>query len=336
MKKTKDRWSALSMTERADLIKLYIQNGVSDLKAIRKDYNSFSGEENHPIEVRQGLQNGTIKALQKEDGTYTYIRQEQPIEDLTQSIAEWTVAGDLIDAGLAADAIRKGNYKQAATLAGLALVPNAAEKIIKGGRRVITHNLTPYKLNTILKGKWDKKLANPSMAVRKIDEITDQEYGPITFLGKPEMLDDAFIFKGDGETSMVSALGLDSIEDVEEVSRIMREYDLKQHSFSHNQPITKEELLDPNFKPDWMSYSEAKRSIATSPNDFERAFIFNGDYKYNPQILETIELFKENNIPYTIYGARGETLPQAVEGYITRNNPNLMFNKGGKLTKKCK
>ena len=332
----KDKWSQLSMQQRADLIKLYIQNSVNDLKTIRNDYNSFSGEENHPVEVRQGLQNGTIKAIQKEDGTYTYIRQEQPIEDLTQSIAEWTTAGDLIDAGLAVDAARKGNYKEAVTLAGLALVPNAAEKIIKGGRRVLTHNLTPDKLNAVLRGKWDKKLANPSMAVRKIDEITDQEYGPITFLGKPEMLDDSFLFRGDGETSMVKPLGLDTIEDVEEVSKIMREYDLQQHSFPHNQPITKEELLDPNFKPDWLGYSEAKRSIATSPKEFERAFIYTGDYKYNPQILETIELFKENNIPYTIYGARGETLPQAVEGYITRNNPNLMFEKGGKLTKKCK
>ena len=123
---------------------------------MKKHYNSFSGEENHPIEVQQGLQNGTIKAIKKDDGTYAYIRQEKPIEDLTQSIAEWTAAGDLMDAGLAVDAVRKGNYKQAATLAGLALVPNAAEKIIKGGRRVITHNLTPDKLNVVLKGKWNK------------------------------------------------------------------------------------------------------------------------------------------------------------------------------------
>ena len=70
----KDKWSQLSMQQRADLIKLYIQNGVNDLKIIRNDYNSFSGEENHPVEVRQGLQNGTIKAVQKEDGTFEYIR----------------------------------------------------------------------------------------------------------------------------------------------------------------------------------------------------------------------------------------------------------------------
>ena len=80
-----------------------------------------------------------------------------------------------------------------------------------------------------------------------------------------------------------------------------------------------------------MGYMEAKRSVPTSPKDFERAFIFTGDYKYDPQIQETLELFRNEGIPYTIYGGRGESLPQAVEGYIKRNNPNLLFNNGGKL-----
>lgn len=292
----------------------------------------LSGEENHPIEVKQGLQNGTIKAIKKDDGTYAYIRQEKPIEDLTQSIAEWTAAGDLMDAAVAIDAARKGDLKQAALLAGLAVVPNTLENTVKLGRRVITHNLHPDKLNAILKGKWDKKMANPSMAIRNIEDITTQEYGPITFLGKPEMLDDSFIFRGDGETSMVSALGLNDVPDVEEVSKIMREYDAKQHSFAYNEPLTKEEVLsNVDLTPSWMGYMEAKRSVPTSPKDFERAFIFTGDYKYDPQIQETLELFRSEGIPYTIYGGRGESLPQTVEGYINRNNPNLLFNNGGKL-----
>jgi hypothetical protein len=311
---------------------MYITNGISDLKEMKKQYNSFSGEENHPIKVQQGLQNGTIKAIKKDDGTYAYIRQEKPIEDLTQSIAEWTAAGDLMDAGIAINAAKKGDLKQAALLAGLAVVPNAVENTVKLGRRVITHNLPPDKLNAILKGKWDKKMANPSMAIRNIEDITTQEYGPITFLGKPEMLDDSFIFRGDGETSMVSALGLSDVPDVEEVSKIMREYDAKQHSFEYNEPLTKEEVLsNVDLTPSWMGYMEAKRSVPTSPKDFERAFIFTGDYKYDPQIQETLELFRSEGIPYTIYGGRGESLPQAVEGYINRNNPNLLFNNGGKL-----
>lgn len=43
MVKRNDRWSALSMQQRADLIKLYIDNGITDIKGIRNHYNSFSG-----------------------------------------------------------------------------------------------------------------------------------------------------------------------------------------------------------------------------------------------------------------------------------------------------
>lgn len=49
MVKNKDRWSALSMSERADLIKLYVNNGITSLDAIKKDYNSFAS--GGPIEV---------------------------------------------------------------------------------------------------------------------------------------------------------------------------------------------------------------------------------------------------------------------------------------------
>lgn len=38
----KDKWSALSMSERADLIKLYVSNGVTSINDIKKDYNSFA------------------------------------------------------------------------------------------------------------------------------------------------------------------------------------------------------------------------------------------------------------------------------------------------------
>ena len=53
MSNKNDRWSALSMKERADLMNMYITNGISDLKEMKKHYNSFgngsrilSGEEN--------------------------------------------------------------------------------------------------------------------------------------------------------------------------------------------------------------------------------------------------------------------------------------------------
>ena len=37
----KDRWSQLSIQQRADLIKLYVDNGFTSLNNIKKDYNSF-------------------------------------------------------------------------------------------------------------------------------------------------------------------------------------------------------------------------------------------------------------------------------------------------------
>lgn len=41
MVKNKNKWSDLSMSERADLIKLYVNNGITSLNDIKKDYNSF-------------------------------------------------------------------------------------------------------------------------------------------------------------------------------------------------------------------------------------------------------------------------------------------------------
>lgn len=39
--KSNNRWSALSLKDRADLINMYITNGISDLKEMKKHYNSF-------------------------------------------------------------------------------------------------------------------------------------------------------------------------------------------------------------------------------------------------------------------------------------------------------
>lgn len=53
MVRNKDRWSALSMKQRADLIKLYTDNGITSLKAIKDDYNSYSdgGDTENPINM---------------------------------------------------------------------------------------------------------------------------------------------------------------------------------------------------------------------------------------------------------------------------------------------
>lgn len=37
----KDKWSSLSMRDKADLIKLYVGNGITDIKVMKKDYNGI-------------------------------------------------------------------------------------------------------------------------------------------------------------------------------------------------------------------------------------------------------------------------------------------------------
>ncbi len=41
MKRNNDRWSALSMRDRARLIKLYVNNGITDISTIKNHYNKF-------------------------------------------------------------------------------------------------------------------------------------------------------------------------------------------------------------------------------------------------------------------------------------------------------
>ena len=54
MKNINDRWSALSMKDRAALIDIYVKSGITDLGEIRKDYNSFAT--GGPTENNKGTQ----------------------------------------------------------------------------------------------------------------------------------------------------------------------------------------------------------------------------------------------------------------------------------------
>lgn len=73
MSKTNDRWSALSMRDRAELINIYVKSGITDLGEIRKDYNSFDdgGELNIPVVTEPIL--------------------EEPIEDNVNSLSTYDV-----------------------------------------------------------------------------------------------------------------------------------------------------------------------------------------------------------------------------------------------------
>ena len=74
MAETKDRWSQLSMKQRADLIKLYTQNGITDLKSIRRDYNEMSPiidrvNSTNTSDAVARLKDPNREVLHNEDGT---------------------------------------------------------------------------------------------------------------------------------------------------------------------------------------------------------------------------------------------------------------------------
>lgn len=64
-----DRWSALSMKERADLIKLYVSSGITSLDIIKKDYNSFGPGGHKDTGKWKALDKVDFKAIP--DSTFT-------------------------------------------------------------------------------------------------------------------------------------------------------------------------------------------------------------------------------------------------------------------------
>lgn len=55
MSNNKDRWSSLSMKDRAGLIKLYVNNGITDIGTIKNHYNKFDeGGEKHTTIIPKG------------------------------------------------------------------------------------------------------------------------------------------------------------------------------------------------------------------------------------------------------------------------------------------
>lgn len=69
MGNNKHDWSALSLKDKADLFKIYINNGINDLNTIVKHYNAFGGplyNEDNPIESFNG--NSTIPVVRYKDG----------------------------------------------------------------------------------------------------------------------------------------------------------------------------------------------------------------------------------------------------------------------------
>ena len=74
MSKTKDRWSALSMKDRAALIDIYVKSGITDLGEIRKDYNSFS--DGGPIGEGKETYNHPKYNYEEESNIYSYLKEK--------------------------------------------------------------------------------------------------------------------------------------------------------------------------------------------------------------------------------------------------------------------
>lgn len=177
MSNKNDRWSALSLKDRADLMNMYITNGISDLKEMKKHYNSFSGEENQNTNIYYYddtyIEPAVVKAFNSQEDYNRYYGEQfgkkvtKETNNIAQSIFEGLkytpLIGDISDAASAAVNAYNGNYKEALTLAGMMLLPNAIEKPIKGIKKGIKNVLT-----------YKKYASQPERFRRSVDEIVDR------------------------------------------------------------------------------------------------------------------------------------------------------------------
>lgn len=68
----RDKWSALSMKDKADLIKLYVSNGITSLDTIRKEYNSF--DDGGPVGEGKDTYENNLYNHKEEAAMYSYLR----------------------------------------------------------------------------------------------------------------------------------------------------------------------------------------------------------------------------------------------------------------------
>ena len=360
-----DRWSALSMSDRADLIKLYVSNGITSLDTIKKDYNSFDvGGPTREMTLSEAtalnktlnnsqymlavgdspddpaylstdiLEPAIVKAFNSEEEYNRYkgeqfgkqvAKNRDEIASNIMSVLEYApFIGDGITTADAIASINKGDYTQAAALMGLALLPNIIEKPLKGVKKIgrsITHAFNSEYLPTLLSNKFGKSVINPSMAVSPVTKTFDNLYGDIVLVGDKTLLDDSFLFRGDGDTSAVGWFtdSYDEVGDVHKVSSKMRTIDT-------NSPVpqlTKEQFLELEVHPE---YHEVKRNRITGLNEFKHALVPE-DFIQNQEMLEYLN---EIGIPYSSYSEGNKV--QAINAFL-EEHPELLFKYGGKLNK---
>lgn len=280
------------------------------------------------------LEPAVVKAFNSEEeynryygelfGKHVAKKRDKVANNIMHALEYAPFVGDGVDIASAIASINEGDYSQAAVLAGLALLPNVIEKPLKGAKKIgrsITHAFSSDYLPTILSDKFGKGVINPSMAVSPITKTYDNLYGDIVLLGDKTLLDDSFLFRGDGDTSAVGWFtdAYDEVRDVHKVSSQMRAHDV-------NSPVpqlTKERFLELEAHPE---YHEAKRNRITGLNEFRHALI--------PEELmqnqEMLEYLNEMGIPYSSYSEGNKV--QAINAFL-EEHPELLFKCGGKLNK---
>lgn len=143
MVKRNDRWSALSMKERAEVFKIGIDNGITDRNTIINLYEN--GGEKEPLYYdNTPIEPAVVKAFKSQEDYNRFLGEKgaKAVREGTNRVAQnifkglqyVPVVGDGIDVADMTASLQEGNITKAVSLAGLALLPNALEN---AGKAVI-------------------------------------------------------------------------------------------------------------------------------------------------------------------------------------------------------
>lgn len=179
---------------------------------------------------------------------------------------------------------------------------------------VVTHNISPKYLMNVLNGKWNKTLPNPSLAVWNPKAI-DNGYGDVLLIGDRTLFKDSHFYPTDGGTASVTHLNLGNENDVYKISSKILKHDNNNVSKFR---ISENDLLQKEIVDNLFSYSEVKRSVPTSINEFKHAFVPN-----NPDLHKLLDL---NKIPYSVIEYGDDAMKNAVSKYI-ETHPEVVLNR---------
>ena len=333
MVKRNDRWSALSMKERADLIKLYVSNGITSLENIKKDYNSFGdGGDTEPLYYDDTyIEPAVVKAFKSEEDYNRFLGEKgaRIVREGTNRVAQnifkglqyTPVVGDAIDVADAAASIENGDVSKAAIIASLAVLPNAIEKPLKSAvkplKRYLTHGIDSDLFKLSMR-RW-KGAPMPSMAVNDLD-MPMFDYGNMTFLGSEDLLDNSLIFRGDGSTPTVSTVGGTEMMDPKEVVRRMRNQQMED-GYNIGQMISKSDASILPIRNGSEEYFEAKYQDFIPWAEFKH-LITKGNID-----SDLVNLIESLNIPHT--NVSEEKYLETIKRLAIENG--LTFANGGRL-----